>query len=230
METLVKEKLKLNESNRSINRTHVDKIRESIKKHGYLEDKPILVNENMEIIDGQHRYIACVELGIEPIFKVIKDANDDLMIDLNSSQSSWGVQDYIHYYASRGFNSYLLFAEFMEKNKLNSTLAISLIRVDDGRIHKLIRAGELKVSKSDIEQAQQIYELVKEIGNKCRLPINRYLCRAIKSLSNIEGFQFGRLLEQIEHNRDRVYQCSKTASYVDMFKAVYNFRKKYRVL
>lgn len=229
METLVKKKLKLNESNRIINRTHVDKIIESIRKHGYLPDKAILVNENMEIIDGQHRYQACVELGIDPIYKVVKDADDDLMIDLNSSQTSWGVQDYIHYYANKGLIPYQLLSEFMEKNKLNSTLAISLLKTDDGRIHKIIRAGELICSKRDVEQAQQIFEFAQLIAGECRLPINRYLCRALRQLSNIENFQWGRLLEQIDHNRDRVYQCSKTTSYVDMFKAVYNFRKKNRV-
>jgi len=33
---------------------------------------PIIVNEDLEVLDGHHRYRACVELGIEPDFEVRK--------------------------------------------------------------------------------------------------------------------------------------------------------------
>ncbi len=33
---------------------------------------PIIVNEDLEVLDGHHRYRACTELGIEPDFEVRK--------------------------------------------------------------------------------------------------------------------------------------------------------------
>ena len=229
METLTKPELKFKESNRAINRTHVEKIKESIKKHGFLEDKAILVDEDFNILDGQHRFMACIELDIEPIYKVIQNADKNLMIDLNSTQSSWGMMDYIHYFASQGIESYQWLSSFMEKNKINSTLALALINSEDGRTSKAIKTGTFEAEESAFVFAQQVFEFAQMISSECKLPLNRYLCASLRNLSKMREFHWDRLLEQTRHYRDRVYQCSKTTSYIDMFKSVYNFRKVNRI-
>jgi ParB-like chromosome segregation protein Spo0J len=45
-------------------------LKASIKAEG--QHYPIIVNEDLEVLDGHHRYRACVELGIEPDFEVRK--------------------------------------------------------------------------------------------------------------------------------------------------------------
>jgi ParB-like chromosome segregation protein Spo0J len=45
-------------------------LKASIKAEG--QHYPITVNENLEVLDGHHRYRACMELGIEPDFEVRK--------------------------------------------------------------------------------------------------------------------------------------------------------------
>ena len=45
-------------------------LKESIKNEG--QHYPIIVNENLEVLDGHHRYRACIELGIDPDFEVRK--------------------------------------------------------------------------------------------------------------------------------------------------------------
>ena len=43
-------------------------LKASIKAEG--QHYPIIVNEDLEVLDGHHRYRACTELGIEPDFEV----------------------------------------------------------------------------------------------------------------------------------------------------------------
>jgi ParB-like chromosome segregation protein Spo0J len=43
-------------------------LKASIQTEG--QHYPIIVNENLEVLDGHHRYRACTELGIEPDFEV----------------------------------------------------------------------------------------------------------------------------------------------------------------
>ncbi len=43
-------------------------LKASIKSEG--QHYPIIVNEDLEVLDGHHRYRACTELGIEPDFEV----------------------------------------------------------------------------------------------------------------------------------------------------------------
>ena len=45
-------------------------LKSSIQAEG--QHYPIVVNENLEVIDGHHRFQVCVELGIEPDFEVRK--------------------------------------------------------------------------------------------------------------------------------------------------------------
>ena len=45
-------------------------LKVSIRTEG--QHYPIIVNEDLEVLDGHHRYRACMELGIEPDFEVRK--------------------------------------------------------------------------------------------------------------------------------------------------------------
>jgi ParB-like chromosome segregation protein Spo0J len=45
-------------------------LKASIKAEG--QHYPIIVNENLEVLDGHHRFRVCTELGIEPDFEVRK--------------------------------------------------------------------------------------------------------------------------------------------------------------
>jgi ParB-like chromosome segregation protein Spo0J len=45
-------------------------LKESIKSEG--QHYPIIVNEDLEVLDGHHRFRACTELGLEPDFEVRK--------------------------------------------------------------------------------------------------------------------------------------------------------------
>lgn len=47
-----------------------EELKASIKREG--QHYPIVVNEDLEVLDGHHRFRACVELGIEPDFEVRK--------------------------------------------------------------------------------------------------------------------------------------------------------------
>ena len=58
--------VKLNPENRAINQRQVERLMDSIKKHGFIESIPILVDPNGYVIDGQHRLEACKRLSIEP--------------------------------------------------------------------------------------------------------------------------------------------------------------------
>jgi ParB-like chromosome segregation protein Spo0J/DNA-directed RNA polymerase subunit RPC12/RpoP len=45
-----------------------EQLKESIRTEG--QHYPIIVSENLEVLDGHHRFRACLELGIDPDFEV----------------------------------------------------------------------------------------------------------------------------------------------------------------
>ena len=71
------------DNNRIVKRSHVDKLKKSIKEIDLTKCNPIKVDVNLRIIDGQHRYQACMELGL-PIYYVVLngvDAEQAMIID-----------------------------------------------------------------------------------------------------------------------------------------------------
>ncbi len=54
-----------------------EQLKESIRTEG--QHYPIIANENLEVLDGHHRFRACTELGIEPDFEIRKF--DDKLIE-----------------------------------------------------------------------------------------------------------------------------------------------------
>ena len=86
-------KFTLLDNNRDIDIRHVAALMASMKKHGQL--MPIIVNENLEVIEGQHRLKACTELDIPVAYITsIKARGRDVAV-LNNSQKGWKNRDYL---------------------------------------------------------------------------------------------------------------------------------------
>src|ERR1035438_3196611 len=95
---------KMVDNNRNINNGLVERLTHSIEKLGYIEARPILVNDNMEIIDGQHRFLACKKLGLPIVYAQYNGeaTDEDIIVELNTTQLIWRLADYIHHYAVKG--------------------------------------------------------------------------------------------------------------------------------
>lgn len=102
--------------NRDINDSHVKRLAESINKNGYL-GYPILVSTNMEILDGQHRFMALKSLE-KPIPFEIRSSMDIKDIQaLNAVSRTWGIMDYIKSYSELGKEDYQKFLRLYEEHK-----------------------------------------------------------------------------------------------------------------
>ena len=90
-------KFTLLDDNRDIDKKHVAMLAISIRRYGQL--MPIVVNENLQVIEGQHRLKACMELGI-PVAYIIsqKTSSKDVAI-MNNSQKGWKNRDYLKHFS-----------------------------------------------------------------------------------------------------------------------------------
>ena len=86
----------------------------SIKQNGWITN-PILVNKNMEIINGQHRFEALKELNMPIEYIVFEDATIQDCIALNIKQQNWKLSDYIRCYAETGNDDYIFLMEQLKK-------------------------------------------------------------------------------------------------------------------
>jgi len=120
--------------NRDIAERHVTKLIGSISKNNLLQYNPIIVNEKMEVIDGQHRLEVARKNNFD-IYYVVVDGADlsDVQI-LNANNKTWSMQDYLDSFIMRGNKDYLILKQFCAKYPMPITLAIKLL--DDSSIKK----------------------------------------------------------------------------------------------
>lgn len=102
--------------NRPPNPQHIKRLVKSIQTYGMLCN-PILVNENHEIIDGQHRYLAAKEAGSGLYYIVVKGYALSQVHTLNMNQKNWTKTEFLHGYANMGIEDYIILRDFWNTHK-----------------------------------------------------------------------------------------------------------------
>lgn len=144
------------DENRKDMKDRAKKIEKSVQTVGYIP-APIIVNEKMEIIDGQARWYYCKKKGLPIAYMVIEGLNIDTCIAMNISTTNWTIRDYIRSYANRGFPSYVLIDRFIEKSpySLNPSLW-ALTKNEVNNTSKKIKDGTIDVTKEDFERGTEL--------------------------------------------------------------------------
>lgn len=155
------------EANRLINQPHVQELIKSFEDTPDIaRTHPILVNENLEIIDGQHRYLAWKELK-RPIYYIMeKGLTVTDAIRLNTNQRAWKIEDYARAYAMSGNPHYQQFLELKAEFNIHfRELQTYCEGYEAHQANKRFRAGRMKLMKDKslirkrLEMLQDVTEL-----------------------------------------------------------------------
>ena len=87
--------------NRDVTNKRVAIIKESISSIGYVSN-PVIVNENYEVIDGQGRVRALMELGLPVEYRIITGLGIDDCRAMNLKPTGWSINDFVKSYAEYG--------------------------------------------------------------------------------------------------------------------------------
>jgi hypothetical protein len=99
------------QGNRVVNELHVMRLKKSFEDSYLLS--PILVNEQYQIIDGQHRFKAAKELGLPINFIIQHGYGLQEIQKLNTNSKNWTKGDYLNAYCDLGVESYLQMRKFI---------------------------------------------------------------------------------------------------------------------
>tara|TARA_X000000368_G_scaffold204169_1_gene161123 strand:+ start:2178 stop:2978 length:801 start_codon:yes stop_codon:yes gene_type:complete len=149
--------------NRDIVQNHVLNLAKLIKEKDL--EVPIIVNEKMEVCDGQHRLEAC-KLVNKPVDYIIKEGLDLVSIrKLNSSSRKWTMEEYMMSFVKLGHKDYEILEWFFRTYKFGITESMAMLNgkgwsnsVDRNNF----KIGIFKVD--DLERAKTIAERIMYIG------------------------------------------------------------------
>ena len=152
--------------NRDIPETRISKIVESIQTIGWIHN-PIIVNEKMEVIDGQGRLTALQRLKMPVEYIVAEGAGNKECIYMNMNMVNWKLPDFIKSYAEQGNENYQRLLGLMEKyaNGNLDIISTAVYRVSKSK-HRDIKQGILQLTEEQAKAAIPRLEYIKPILEK----------------------------------------------------------------
>jgi len=138
---------KIMEDNRDLNDLHVKRLVQSFQEQHLV--CPIIVNEKLQVIDGQHRLQASKETGVPVYYMMIAGYGIKQVQILNTNQKDWNQMDFLHMWCAKGKPAYLEVQKFMNDFPdfgIQGTL--SLIRLNNsGRKQGTLKGQRFTVCK-----------------------------------------------------------------------------------
>lgn len=161
------EKFKRLDGNRDVKEFRIRKIVESIKEKGQIAS-PIIVNERMEVVDGQARLEAFRRLNLPVFYVVCEGAGIKDCTTMNATQTSWGLMDFIKSEAERGNVSYRYLQALVDRYHgefgISTICAAATMGNVNGTPLPTIKDGKLNINAEEYQKAINLLEYCKGLN------------------------------------------------------------------
>jgi hypothetical protein len=231
------------DGNRVPNLQHIKRLADSIRVYG-MKCNPILVNERMEVIDGQHRLMAAKEADSFVYYIVVDGYSLNEVHTLNLNQKNWTKKDFMEGYANMGVQSYIKLSKFIVVNDdfsfsdcvalcSNLTTAGSMSLSQTNRGGKSMNVAEIFESGT---WKGKDFQLAQEWANKIRMikpyytGYNRSLfVGTLIGLFQNENFDFSEFIHKVRLQPTALVDCSNRDQYKTLIEDIYNWRSRSKV-
>lgn len=219
---------KLKQGNRPIVKGMVQRLISSIEKRNLLSANPIIVNKNMEVIDGQHRLMAATKLKA-PIYYIMVDKSgiEDVYL-LNANMRAWRSDHFLDSFIARGIKEYVTFKEFHEKYRFPFTVTLRLLSTfnyaNDKTIHHKFKQELFKVV--DIENAEMLSNIAESILEHAQENVRksvRFYDALFKTLKKDHEHVIA-LKTKLAGTNKKIYRVDRVHEYCRQFEDILNFR------
>lgn len=189
--------------NRDISKSHVKWLTSEIKKDAnILRYNPLLVNEKLEVIDGQHR-LEAAKIVDTPVWFIIekgltlKDAQA-----LNQGSKPWSPLSYAMSHSKLGNKNYDVYLAFRKEFGLNHDVLVRFLSLDLPITNEMFRSGAFEVaneaaSRRLCEDLDEIADLWQQLQGKHRAYIRNFAL-AFKRVWEEKDFSQRKLVEKFK--------------------------------
>lgn len=229
------EQFTFSDDNRSkIRQKHVERIADSIKARNLLEFRPVLVNKNMQILDGQHRVLAAKKLGVEIYYQVQEDIKLGDVILLNTS-ASWTNEDYLNYYVKNGYEEYIKLNEFIKKHDVTLKVVLNTSFGKSRQGHVNFKTGSFKFDEesigTELDNCWETVSIIKQKNGSTKslyTSSTRFWTAMIKLFTH-EQFDRKKWMTNLKKLSNRFEMKASIDEYVDIFLNIYNWRNNKKI-
>ena len=224
--------------NRKLNELHIKRLVNSFKKR-YLFS-PIIVNEKMQIIDGQHRFMAAKQLSLPINYIIVEGSGLEEVQILNSNSSNWKKEHYLNAYCDLGVEPYLQMRQFMLDFPDFGVAIAEMILTDNvnGQNVQLtidktamrmrgFENGELKIPNliKAYETAEKVLMFKPYYEGYNMATFVRTLITLFKNKNYVHSEMIGKLV----NNPNALKKCADVTQYKLLIEEIYNYRRREKV-
>tara|TARA_R100000687_G_scaffold81187_1_gene77791 strand:- start:401 stop:1189 length:789 start_codon:yes stop_codon:yes gene_type:complete len=224
------------DGNRNVNSKNVQRLKEAINECNLLPICPLLVyyiDGVYKIADGQHRYIAALELKLSFYMVISKEPYNIALIGrLNSNHKNWRLADYAKHWANQDetSNVYGRYLQYYNENRITHGTLIALYNRTHVRLihcggNKDFKNGKLVFNNGIKDHVEDRLHKLKQMEGAALNPVikasilrKQQFQGGILAALNNENFNFKKFLQNLYHSRHRFNELAKT---VDMLHEVY---------
>lgn len=229
-------RFKLIPGNRVVQERKVKKLIKSIQAgNNLLNLCPCIVDSDMNILDGQHRYTTSVRLK-ENVFYVIDKKAIKLRViaDMNNNTDKWTNQDFLACYFNQGNADYIGLKEFIDTYGLGINTSIQLLGQDgvihDGGSHsnEKFKDGNFKITSNKF--AVDIAEKTKQFEPFSPDYKTRGFIIAIIKLIAGGKYDHDAMLKKLAKHDLKITKQTTPKNYLSHLEELFNFKNSKRVV
>lgn len=210
--------------NRTINRAQVKKLRDSFDENpGLASAVPIMVNDKMEIVDGQHRFIALKQLGLPIWYYQVKGIALPAVQVINSATKNWNPTDYAKSFSELGNDNYKIYLDFKKRYHLAHHVLLLVLTDASSFIHTTGAFRKGKFKAGDVKKAHIFASRLEEMKRFYPRGDSRVFALAFKRVSDTKNYDHDRMIEKITACGSRFLKDSPYAEdYIRQLEKIYN--------
>lgn len=208
--------------NRPINMAHVQHLKKSFEERQLIV--PILVNEKMEVIDGQHRLEVCRQTGLPVYFLILDKYGIREVQMLNTNMKNWGVEDYLSCYCNEGIEDYIKYREFRAKFGFDHQVSLAFLMGNTGKYHMIFNEGNLKIKSYD--KAEKAAEMVSDFSKIYKGYKRKSFVFAMMSIMRHPEYNHQEMLDKVKLQQTRLVDCPTVESYMTLLEELYNYHRR----
>ena len=220
------------DNNREIDKRHVASLVVSIKKYGQM--MPIIVNEKLEVIEGQHRLEACRELNVPVAYIInIKSSSKDIAI-INNTQKGWSNKDFLWHFSHQSHSNHAVYRridKFFKNYPINFSIGLMLLAGKQSHqdsnnrgAMKPFREGTFVIDDYDFAEnkASQLLKLKGIVPHLVQ--ITKFCVAFLRVSENTTNFSIKTCYTQMEKYHSRMGHPANHEEWIDAFCRAYSHK------
>lgn len=226
-------RFKFMKGNRDLVESKIKKIVKAIEGGiDVLKYSPIIVNKDMEIIDGQHRFAVSKQLKTNVYYVIKEDADLSIVPAINSNSSKWRTADFLVSYADLGKLPYKQLQEFLRSfPKMSIPTGAKMLHAGTVSTNKAMEAFRDGLLTTDhLDDAYDFAEMLKDFEPYMDNPYSERMFKVAAILKDNGKYDHELMLKKLEASGKRIEDIGNPKTIINQMELIINHHSQKRII